>query len=57
MPGYPKVYGMLCLAVLAALDALPETAENAGARAILETALLTAQQMLRDDESKEGSGR
>lgn len=48
MSDYPKICGMLCLAVLSALDALPQTAENAGSRAILETALLTAEQMARE---------
>ena len=58
MPDYGKTYGVLCLAVLSALNALPETPENAGSRAILETALLTAEQMLREDAgNKERSGR
>lgn len=58
MPDYGKTYGVLCLAVLSALDALPETPENAGGRAILETALLTAEQMLKEDAGdRERSGR
>ena len=52
MPDYGKLYGMLCLAALSALDALPDTAENAGGRAILQTALLTAEQIIKDSNKE-----
>ena len=45
MVDYKKMYAVLCAAASDALDALPDTAENAVGRDILQTALLKAEEM------------
>ncbi len=45
MPDYAKMYALLVRAASAALDALPDTKENAAGRDILQTALYTAEEM------------
>ena len=45
MPDYPKMYGLLVLAASEALDALPDTPENAGGRNILQIALYAVEDM------------
>ena len=44
MPDYKKMYAVLCAAASDALDALPETAENAAGREILRAALEKAEE-------------
>lgn len=45
MVNYKKMYAILCAAASEALDALPDTAENAKGRALLQEALLRAEEM------------
>ncbi len=53
MPDYAKMYAVMVLAASSALDALPDTAENAGARNILQTALYAAEEMYIAGEEKD----
>ena len=50
MPDYEKMYAILCAASSDALDALPETAENAAGRALLQAALDEAEELYIDAE-------
>ena len=51
---YRKMYYILCHAVSEALDLLPETVDNACGRAILQKALLEAEEVyLSDGEDEE----
>lgn len=50
MPDYEKMYAVLCAAASDALDALPETAENAAGRALLQAALDEAEELYIDAE-------
>ena len=43
MPNYKKMYTLLCIAVSAALDMLPDTKENARALVLLQSALMEAE--------------
>ena len=45
MVNYKKMYAILCAAASEALDALPDTAENARGRDLLQEALLRAEEM------------
>lgn len=45
MPDYPKMYATVVSAASDALDKLPEIPENAEARALLQQALFTAEEM------------
>ena len=49
MPDHAKMYAILCAAASEALDALPDTAENADGRHILQAALLAAEEMYISD--------
>lgn len=50
MPDYEKMYVVLCAAASDALDALPETEENASRRALLQAALDEAEELYIDAE-------
>ena len=57
MPNYEKMYHILCRAASGALDMLPETAENAAGRTLLQFALYVAEEMyIRDSGEEEESG-
>ncbi len=43
MPNYQRMYAILCAAASEALDALPDTADNAEGRLLLQTALFQAE--------------
>ncbi len=45
VPDYAKMYAILCAAASEALDALPETAENAEGRRLLQAALYRAEEL------------
>ena len=45
MPDYKKMNAVLCAAASEALDALPETAENAAGRELLQAALEEAEEL------------
>ena len=45
MADYKKMYAILCAAASEALDALPDTPENAGGRNILQIALYAVEDM------------
>lgn len=45
MPEYRKMYAILCTAASEALDLLPDTAENAPGRALLQKALFDAEEL------------
>lgn len=45
MPDHEKMYAVLCAAASDALDALPETADNAAGREKLRAALEKAEEM------------
>ncbi len=45
MVHYEKLYAILCAAASEALDALPDTAENAEGRLLLQTALYQAEEL------------
>ena len=45
MPDYKKMYAILCGAASDALDALPDTEENAAARAMLQGMLDKAEEL------------
>ncbi len=45
MADYAKMYAILCAAASEALDMLPETAENAEGRRLLQSALYQAEEM------------
>ena len=45
MPDYEKMYAILCGASSDALDALPDTEENAPGRALLQEALDRAEEL------------
>ena len=45
MPDYKKMYAILCAAASEALDKLPETAENAAGREVLQQALNEAEEL------------
>ena len=53
MVDYRKMYGILCRAASAALDLLPETAENAAGRTRLQEALLEAEEIYLSAEDDE----
>ncbi len=50
MADYQKMYYLLCAAASKALDVLPPGGENEAARAILEEALLAAEDMYIENE-------
>ena len=53
MPDYAKMYALMVSAASEALDILPDTAENAAGRDILQTALFGAEEMyITDGEDK-----
>ena len=45
MPDYQKAYHILCAAASMALDALPQTEENAAGREMLQKALYEAEEV------------
>ncbi len=55
MPDHAKMYALLCAAASEALDALPDTPENAAGRAILQEALLKAEEMYISGTEDEGT--
>ena len=53
MADYQKMYYILCAAASEALDALPDTPENAPAADILQTALTAAEEIYLDTAEEE----
>lgn len=53
MTDYQRMYIILCVAASEALDALPEIAETALGRSILQNALYEAEQLYIQDEESE----
>ena len=56
VPDYAKMYAILCGAASKALDALPETPENAEGRRLLQAALYQAEELYISAEDAETSG-
>ena len=53
MPDYKRMYAILCAAASEALDLLPELPENAEGRALLQKALLEAEDIYITDGEEE----
>ena len=54
MVDYQRMYAILCAAASAALDALPDTAENVRGRLLLQTALYDAEEIYIDQTEDAG---